>query len=75
MKTNIVQLQYGKVVVQPDQSTVLTTDVKNDPKLAAITLPYENVSIVANLQSIDSFLMTTSDTSAVSASYLIVSTR
>ena len=75
MKTNIVHLQYGKVVVQPNQSTVLTSDVKDDPKLATIILPYENVSIIPNSQSIDSFLVTSSDTSPVSASSLIVSTR
>ena len=79
VKTGVgsVSLHWGTVVVEPDQSTVLAAEVSASTEIpaAVILTPYGNVSVVPHLQAPELFLITTSDTAPVTASYVIASTR
>jgi len=79
IKTGVgqVQLQWGTIVVEPDQSTTLNAEVTNGGALpaAVIISPTENVSVTPIQQTADQFLITTSDTAPTTSSYVIASTR
>lgn len=74
---NRVELHWGTVVVEPDQSTIVTAEVTAsvDSPASVILTPFGNVSTVPHLQAPELFLITTSDTAPVTASYVIASTR
>jgi len=79
VKTGVgrVELHWGNVVVESDLSTVINAEVKASAESPAsvILTPFSNVSVVPHLQAPELFLITTSDTAPVTASYVIASTR
>jgi hypothetical protein len=79
IKTGVIvfELQRGKILVESGLVSTITSDVtlSNEKKPSIILTPVENVSIAPFLQNEEIFLITTSDTSAVTASYVITSTR
>ena len=74
---NTIELNWGSLVVEPDQSTVLTANLTAsiESPASVILSPFENISATPRLQTPKSFLITTSDTAPVTASYVIASTR
>lgn len=74
---NTVELNWGTLVIEPDQSTVFTANLTAsiESPASVILTPSGNVSVTPRLQTPDSFLITTSDTAPVTASYVIASTR
>lgn len=76
-KAQEVVLQFGRMTVEPDASSVLVADplVDESVDIAVVMIPHENVSITPHKQSSEIFLITTSDTAAATVDYLIASTR
>jgi hypothetical protein len=79
IKTGVttVELQRGSILVEPGLVSTIAVEVAstNEKKPSIILSPVENVSVTPFLQNEETFLITTSDTSAVTASYVIASTR
>jgi hypothetical protein len=71
-----VTLQFGKAVVAGDRTFTISTDPAIDlsSDVCVTMTSHENVSISILKQTVDEFLITTSDTGNASAEYLIAST-
>ena len=73
---NKVILQFGRMTVAADQSSVIAADplVDSTTSVGVVMTPHTNVSITPHKQSSDIFLVITSDTADGTADYLIAST-
>jgi len=71
-----VVLQFGRMTVAADQSSVVVADplVDSTVNVGVVMTPHSNVSITPHKQTSDIFNVITSDTADGTADYLIAST-